>query len=578
MSQVVSESVPSVKKNIDFRLPICFVEHKELSNDLINDLELLRFKDNDSSGFYDAIFEPKTEYGKKTALEWCKYYTNDKVFLKDSQYLHKNYDSSMNIYDKNKLENIDTIWLDIKSDDNFINKFHYVEYEFAQQLNESAPFLQILTMYNLLSPVFSILLPIIFLIMPFIILQLQGITISLSKYFEVLKTVVGRHAIGQLFTLTSEISWEKRFYVLISIGFYVFQIYQNAMCCVSFYKRMRLMHEYIFNIKDYIDYSVEKMDEFLIVSSGLKSYHEFNNSIKKHKKNLIDLKGNINNITPFSHSLNKLLQIGSTMQIFYVLHKNDDYNHAMNFSMSFIGYIDNISSINRMHQEGKLNCCVFGDKTTKFKDAYYPLVEGKPVKNTYSLKKNIVITGPNAAGKTTMLKTTTVNIILSQQIGSGFYKRCTITPFSYIHCYVNIPDTSGRDSLFQAEARRCKEILDKIMEADKNERHFCIFDELYSGTNPYEAVASSYSFLEYLTKQKNTEFMLTTHFIDLCEKLENNYRIKNCHMEIETKNNELKYKYKIRRGISDVKGGIKILENLNYPEYIIRRANQALKS
>ena len=49
-------------------------------------------------------------------------------------------------------------------------------------------------------------------------------------------------------------------------------------------------------------------------------------------------------------------------------------------------------------------------------------------------------------------------------------------------------------------------------------------------------------------------------------------------MEIETKNNELKYKYKIRRGISDVKGGIKILENLNYPEYIIRRANQALKS
>ena len=65
MSQVVSESVPSVKKNIDFRLPICFVEHKELSNDLINDLELLRFKDNDSLGFYDAIFEPKTEYGKR---------------------------------------------------------------------------------------------------------------------------------------------------------------------------------------------------------------------------------------------------------------------------------------------------------------------------------------------------------------------------------------------------------------------------------------------------------------------------------------------------------------------------------
>ena len=40
------------------------------------------------------------------------------------------------------------------------------------------------------------------------------------------------------------------------------------------------------------------------------------------------------------------------------------------------------------------------------------------------------------------------------------------------------------------------------MESGPGERHFCIFDELYSGTNPYEAVASSYSFLDYLTKQR----------------------------------------------------------------------------
>ena len=287
------------------------------------------------------------------------------------------------------------------------------------------------------------------------------------------------------------------------------------------------------------------MDEFLFISSGLTSYQGFNDKLKQHKKSLLDLKGNISNITPFSHNMNKLLQIGSTMQIFYVLHINEDYHDAMQFSMSFIGYIDNISSIHQLHKSKKINACAFGKKTTKFKGAYYPLVAGKPIKNTYSLKKQIVVTGPNAAGKTTLLKTTTINIILSQQLGFGFYNSCTISPYSYIHCYLNIPDTSGRDSLFQAEARRCKEILDKIMESDKNESHFCIFDELYSGTNPYEAVASSYSFLDFLTKQKNTTFMLTTHFIDLCEKLEKNYSIKNCHMEIETHNNDLKYKYKI---------------------------------
>ena len=577
MSQIETNDEIPIQNKV-FKLPITFVEHNELSKSLIDDLELTRFKENEDSNFYESILKPQTTYGKTITREWASYYTKNKEFLKQSQYLYKNYDASMNIYNQENLENIEKIWADIKSDTNFISKFHYVEYEFVQQLNESAPFLQILTMYNLLSPVLSILLPIIFIIMPFFILQLQGITISFSKYVEVLRQVVGKHAIGQLFTLTSEISWEKRFYVLISIGFYVFQIYQNFMCCISFYKRMKLMHEYIFNIKDYIDYNIEKMDEFLFISNGLATYSEFNNKIKLHKKSLLNLKSNIGNITPFSHNINKLLQIGSTMQIFYSLHKDETYNEAMLFSMSFIGYLDNIHSIHQLYESKKLNTCTFSDKCTKFKDAYYPLVTNKPIKNSYTLKKQLVITGPNAAGKTTLLKTTTINIILSQQLGCGFYKKCSITPFTHIHCYLNIPDTSGRDSLFQAEARRCKEILDKIMASAPSEKHFCIFDELYSGTNPYEAVASSYSFLDFLTKQKNTTFMLTTHFIDLCEKLEKNFSIKNCHMAINSHENNFKYEYKLLHGISRIKGGIKVLENLQYPEYIIAKANQTLNN
>jgi hypothetical protein len=61
---------------------------------------------------------------------------------------------------------------------------------------------------------------------------------------------------------------------------------------------------------------------------------------------------------------------------------------------------------------------------------------------------------------------------------------------------LNIPDTSGRDSLFQAEARRCKEIIDIIDEPLLTDaRHFCIFDELFSGTIAAEATSASYGFL-----------------------------------------------------------------------------------
>ena len=101
----------------------------------------------------------------------------------------------------------------------------------------------------------------------------------------------------------------------------------------------------------------------------------------------------------------------------------------------------------------------FVDKKKKniFKNNYYAaLKNNKPIKNTVKLQKNMIITGPNASGKTTILKSTLINIIFTQQFGCGFYDSGKLKPYKYIHCYLNIPDTSGRDSLFQAEARRCK--------------------------------------------------------------------------------------------------------------------------
>ena len=68
-----------------------------------------------------------------------------------------------------------------------------------------------------------------------------------------------------------------------------------------------------------------------------------------------------------------------------------------------------------------------------------------------------------------------INVILSQQYGYGYFDNGVLNPYDHIHCYLNIPDTSGRDSLFQAEARRCKNIIDTI-ETHANEKHFCIFE------------------------------------------------------------------------------------------------------
>ena len=200
------------------------------------------------------------------------------------------------------------------------------------------------------------------------------------------------------------------------------------------------------------------------------------------------------------------------------------------------------------------------------------------VKNTCDFSKSIVLSGPNASGKTTILKTSIINTILTQQFGYGCYEEASVIPFKFIHCYLNIPDTSGRDSLFQAEARRCKDIID-IIDANPDDKHFCAFDELYSGTNPEDAVASSLAFMQYISSNNNVSSILTTHYNKVCRKLARNKRIQNYNMKtVSTENNTFLYTYKLEKGISNVKGGVKVLSELNYPSTIVENTKNMISS
>jgi DNA mismatch repair protein MutS len=137
---------------------------------------------------------------------------------------------------------------------------------------------------------------------------------------------------------------------------------------------------------------------------------------------------------------------------------------------------------------------------------------------------------------------------------------------------LNIPDTSGRDSLFQAEARRCKEILDVVKTTDADTtRHFCIFDELFSGTNAEEATTASFAFLKYLQGFPNVDFILTTHFVKLCQKVEKAgvLRIANYKMDADVNGSEIVFTYEMVNGISKIKAAKMILIQMGFPDEII---------
>ena len=571
--------------NDHFKMPIYYNKNKlELKKNIVSDLELVATIDPSCNSIYSFCFNNDNDISKKIINQIAHYYTNDTFFLKDNQKLIKSYtplqkEHKYTEYSSN-YKNIIDIWNELKIEAGFKERYYYIDWDILEFLNRSELFLQFMSLYNLLSPLFSLMVPIIILIIPFFILKVKGITITMDEYITVLKTVAQTNAIGKLFTVNfSEIETQERIYIFASAAFYLFSIYQNIMVCMRFNNNMKTIHNHFKELKIYLERTIKNMQNCLEFSKDLSTFEEFNETVRQKVNELTNIYNKINSISEYTlANFAKCKEIGKILKYFYELHTDDSYNSAIMYSIGFNGYIDCLEGLQKNIVERKMNFATLNIKNIKkniIKNSYYAcLKDGTPVKNTVKFKKNIVITGPNASGKTTILKSSLINIILTQQFGCGFYDSATITPYDNLHCYLNIPDTSGRDSLFQAEARRCKDIIDSIS-INKDATHVCIFDELYSGTNPDEAEKSATSFMMYLNKYKNVSSMLTTHFVKVCVKLEKSRCIQNYKMITETTgDNRLKYKYKMEKGISHVKGVINILKEMNYPKEIIDETNR----
>ena len=623
------------EKYVDcFKLPIEYLDSSSiqlLNKNIINDLELVKTKAplnkaenvcdnaNEAYNLYYHVFNPKNVFEKNIINKWSKYYTNNVEFLLETQLLLKNYNTFKKVEfseDKTTLQD-DVIYNKCETviyDNGFINNYQYIDIPWLTNFNNNSLCLQALSIYNLSSPVFSLLIPILFLLLPFFIIKLQGHKITFGLYFEHLKTVFSNHIIGQLFTSFSDTNFTNKLYLLFSFGFYIFQMYLNFTSCIKYFTNIKYIHETLYDLKQYILSSLNKYNNFLKYSRDLVNYKSFNDAINKNISIFTSYLNDLNKITPYALSINKLTELGHLMKCFYCLNKNENIIDSLYFSFGFNGYLKNLETLQNFINTKVMSYCNYNNsKPTSFEDAYFAnlnIIETcaketcaketcaketsaketsaketcaketctketinnnksnkiKIVKNSYSLDKNIIITGPNASGKTTLLKSTLFNIILSQQIGCGFYNSASVKIYDYIHCYINIPDTGGRDSLYQAEARQCKKILETI-ENNSSKNHFCVFDELYSGTNPDEAIDSAYGYLNYLNKYNNIDYVLTTHYTKLCKKL--NKQNNNFYMKVNNNATDFEYTYKIKKGISKVKGAMKVLKDLNYPENII---------
>jgi len=196
----------------------------------------------------------------------------------------------------------------------------------------------------------------------------------------------------------------------------------------------------------------------------------------------------------------------------------------------------------------------FSDAVFSIEGAYHPLIKN-PVKNDLTADKNVMLlTGPNMSGKSTLLKSVSLCVYLGH-IGLAVpATKATMPYFSTISVAINLTDSivSGY-SHFMSEIVTLKSVL---IEAQKNERCFAVFDELFRGTNIEDALEISSATIQGLVKYPRSYFIISTHLHQLRDiEAIRQERITTCFIDCELKDNIPSFTYKLKNGWSDLKLG-----------------------
>ena len=442
----------------EFKLPIMNCQDLQSTDkSLVSELELINSKTNVDS-VYKTLLNPKTSHGNKIMKEYSKYYTNSISFIEDTQQVLKVYKPSLNI---DVIEKFNGSIQKIKKNVNFLKDYQYLDIKQLHFLNNNEMFLQLYSIYNITSPAISLIYPIIIFVIPFFLLKLKFKDLPFSEYKKLLIRQLQNSSLGKIrFVIDNEVDAFKRLYILVTLGLYIYGIYQNIKSCIRFIKNIKYIKEIFTNCEKYFDYIENEYNKLKKSIKPFKNYEIFVKSFETHINNIINVKENIKSL---NISLKNPTSIGSSLLILHKLNYNKFLDQNMMFFDGFVGYIDCFIGLQNNILNKNIMPVTFTSKETKFKQTHHPSIKSDNIiKNEISLKKNIILSGPNASGKTTLIKGTCINILLSQQFGYGYFKKGKLNPYKHINCYLNINDNNDKDSLFQAEARRCKDILDSI--------------------------------------------------------------------------------------------------------------------
>lgn len=247
-----------------------------------------------------------------------------------------------------------------------------------------------------------------------------------------------------------------------------------------------------------------------------------------------------------------------------LMEKKDD----LDVIITVIGRMEAYISIACYRESVKGQYCVpaFESGKMSFENVIHPLIENA-VPNSIDTGKGVLLTGSNASGKSTFLKTIGINVLLAQSIHTVLAKNYT-APLLRIYSSMALKDDIYEgDSYYIVEIKSMKRIIDAAKE--EGNPVLCFVDEVLRGTNTVERIAASTEILKFLT-DSGVNCFAATHDIELTQLLKDKYDL--YHFEGNVSDNDVHFDYMLKKGPATNRNAIKLLSVLGYDSSLVDNA------
>ena len=351
--------------------------------------------------------------------------------------------------------------------------------------------------------------------------------------------------VGKLVKLASQCFWFFMYFYNISTSLHIRSIINRLLNLIK--KKTQSISTVLINIKEIYEPIRDCPKDLMFEEFGLRN------------QDFCDFYTNIDNIfgTRYIEKTDSIFGIGKVLTTY---NKFLEVKNMFPQLLQFVGVVDYHQGLTSLLETKKFCYPKYIKNAIEPKLAtenmIHPYLHESGFGNTINIDSNktrsILITGPNAAGKSTFIKAVITNIILAQTLGISASESFEFTPFHLVNTYLHIPDCKGRESLFEAEMHRSKDYLDKLENLENGQFSFLVMDELFSSTNYIEGYSAAYSMLKKMADYGNNLSMITTHFTDLSDlEKDTNKLVKNYKFYINRdEQNNIVYPYKLMRGIS----------------------------